>query len=101
MKKFFLLIMAVASFNANAALISITTDKDTYSVGETIMATVSGLIGLFLVQRQLMIGHPVQLEAEGTRLIQAQRRECLDGKIPSQVAMELPVVGISWVTVFR
>ncbi|AEA98495.1 PEP-CTERM sorting domain-containing protein [Alteromonas mediterranea] len=41
MKKFFLLIMAVATFNANAALISITTDKDTYSVGETIMATVS------------------------------------------------------------
>ena len=59
-----------------------------------------GFVGLFLVQRQLMIGHPVQLEAEGTRLIQAQRRECLDGKIPSQVAMELPVVGISGVTVF-
>ena len=41
MKKFFLLLMAVATFNANAALISITTDKDTYNVGETIMATVS------------------------------------------------------------
>ncbi|MCZ8530568.1 PEP-CTERM sorting domain-containing protein [Alteromonas sp. PRIM-21] len=41
MKKFFLLLMAAATFNANAALISITTDKDTYNVGETIMATVS------------------------------------------------------------
>ena len=41
MKKFFLLLMAVATFNANAALISITTDKDTYNVGETITATVS------------------------------------------------------------
>ena len=41
MKKFFLLLMAAATFNANAALISITTDKDTYDVGETIMATVS------------------------------------------------------------
>ena len=33
--------MAAATFNANAALISITTDKDTYNVGETITATVS------------------------------------------------------------
>jgi len=41
MKKFFLLLMAATTFNANAALISITTDKDTYNVGETIMATVS------------------------------------------------------------
>lgn len=41
MKKFFLLLMAAATFNANAAIISITTDKDTYNVGETIMATVS------------------------------------------------------------
>ena len=41
MKKFFLLLVAAATFNANAALISITTDKDTYNVGETIMATVS------------------------------------------------------------
>ena len=41
MKKFFLLLMAAATFNANAALISITTDKDTYSIGETITATVS------------------------------------------------------------
>ncbi len=41
MKKFFLLLMAVTTFNANAAKISITTDKDTYNVGETIMATVS------------------------------------------------------------
>ncbi|MFZ8200376.1 PEP-CTERM sorting domain-containing protein [Alteromonas portus] len=41
MKKFFLLLMAAATFNANAAYISITTDKDTYNVGETIMATVS------------------------------------------------------------
>ena len=41
MKKFFLLLMAAATFNANAALISITTDKDTYNVGETITATVS------------------------------------------------------------
>ena len=40
MKKFFLLLMAAATFNANAAYISITTDKDTYSVGETITATV-------------------------------------------------------------
>jgi len=41
MKKFFLLLIAAAAFNANAAIISITTDKDTYNVGETIMATVS------------------------------------------------------------
>ncbi|PXW74112.1 putative secreted protein with PEP-CTERM sorting signal [Alteromonas sp. I10] len=41
MKKFFLLLMAAATFNANAAYISITTDKDIYNVGETIMATVS------------------------------------------------------------
>ena len=41
MKKFFLLLMAAATFNVNAALISITTDKDTYNVGETITATVS------------------------------------------------------------
>ena len=40
MKKFFLLLVAAATFNANAALISITTDKDTYNVGETITATV-------------------------------------------------------------
>ena len=40
MKKFFLLLMAAATFNANAAYISITTDKDTYNVGETITATV-------------------------------------------------------------
>ena len=33
MKKFLLLLMAAATFNANAALISITTDKDTYNVG--------------------------------------------------------------------
>lgn len=33
--------MVAATFNANAALISITTDKDTYNVGETITATVS------------------------------------------------------------
>lgn len=40
MKKFFLLLVVAATFNANAALISITTDKDTYNVGETITATV-------------------------------------------------------------
>jgi hypothetical protein len=40
MKKLFLLLVAAATFNANAALISITTDKDTYNVGETITATV-------------------------------------------------------------
>lgn len=40
MKKFFLLLMAAATFNANAAYISITTDKNTYNVGETITATV-------------------------------------------------------------
>ncbi|OLF74380.1 hypothetical protein AWH61_14310 [Alteromonas sp. W12] len=40
MKKFFLLLMAAATFNANAAYISITTDKDIYNVGETITATV-------------------------------------------------------------
>ena len=33
--------MAAATFNVNAALISITTDKDTYNVGEMITATVS------------------------------------------------------------
>ncbi|AXT39974.1 PEP-CTERM sorting domain-containing protein [Alteromonas sp. BL110] len=41
MKKFFLLLLAAATFNANAALISITTNKDVYNVGETIIATVS------------------------------------------------------------
>lgn len=41
MKKFFLLLLAVSAFNANAAIISISTDKDVYNVGETVTATVN------------------------------------------------------------
>ena len=46
MKKFFLLLIAAATFNANAALISITTDKAIYNVGDTVTVTVS-ISGLF------------------------------------------------------
>jgi MYXO-CTERM domain-containing protein len=41
MKKLFLLLVAAASFNVNAALITVSTDKATYNVGDTIVATVS------------------------------------------------------------
>lgn len=41
MKKLFLLLVAMATFNANAALISVTTDKAVYNVGDTVTATVS------------------------------------------------------------
>ena len=41
MNKFFLLLLAVSAFNANAAIISISTDKDVYNVGETVTATVN------------------------------------------------------------
>lgn len=41
MKKLFLMLVAAVSFNANAALISLTTDKDVYNVGETVTVTVS------------------------------------------------------------
>jgi MYXO-CTERM domain-containing protein len=41
MKKLFLLLVAMATFNANAALISVTTDKAIYNVGDTVTATVS------------------------------------------------------------
>ncbi|MGE6417061.1 PEP-CTERM sorting domain-containing protein [Alteromonas macleodii] len=41
MKKIILMVLAIATFNANAAIIEITTDKSIYQVGETITATVS------------------------------------------------------------
>ena len=41
MKKLFLLLVAMATFNANAALISVSTDKAVYNVGDTVTATVS------------------------------------------------------------
>jgi hypothetical protein len=41
MKKLFLMLVAAVSLNANAALISLTTDKDVYNVGETVTVTVS------------------------------------------------------------
>lgn len=41
MKKLFLLLVAMATFNANAALISVTTDKAVYNVGDSVTATVS------------------------------------------------------------
>ncbi|APE02363.1 PEP-CTERM domain protein [Alteromonas mediterranea] len=41
MKKFILMVLAFASFTANAAIIEISTDKTIYQVGETITATVS------------------------------------------------------------
>ena len=41
MKKIILMVMAIASFSANAAIIEISTDKTIYQVGETITATVS------------------------------------------------------------
>lgn len=41
MKKLFLLLVAAATFNVNAALITVSTDKATYNVGDTIVATVS------------------------------------------------------------
>lgn len=41
MKKLFLMLVAAVSFNANAALISLTTDKDVYNVGDTVTVTVS------------------------------------------------------------
>ncbi|MEC8418618.1 MAG: cohesin domain-containing protein [Pseudomonadota bacterium] len=41
MKKLFLMLVAALSFNANAALISLTTDKDVYNVGDTVTVTVS------------------------------------------------------------
>ena len=46
MKKFFLLLVAAATFNANAAIISLTTDKEIYNVGDTVTVTVS-ISGLF------------------------------------------------------
>ena len=46
MKKFFLLLMAVTTFNANAALISLATDKAIYNVGDTVTVTLS-ISGLF------------------------------------------------------
>jgi len=46
MKKLFLMLVAAVSFNANAALISLTTDKDVYNVGDTVTVTVS-LTNLF------------------------------------------------------
>jgi MYXO-CTERM domain-containing protein len=41
MKKLFLLLVAMATFNANAALISVSTDKAVYNLGDTVTATVS------------------------------------------------------------
>ena len=41
MKKLFLLLVAAATFNVNAAFITVSTDKATYNVGDTIVATVS------------------------------------------------------------
>ncbi|WP_394224418.1 hypothetical protein [Alteromonas gracilis] len=41
MKKFFLLLLTISTLNANAAIISISTDKDVYNVGETVTATVN------------------------------------------------------------
>ncbi|MEC9025710.1 MAG: PEP-CTERM sorting domain-containing protein [Pseudomonadota bacterium] len=41
MKKIILMVLAIATFNANAAMIEISTDKSIYQVGETITATVS------------------------------------------------------------
>ncbi|MDW5286388.1 PEP-CTERM sorting domain-containing protein [Alteromonas macleodii] len=41
MKKIILMVLAIATFNANAAIIEISTDKPIYQVGETITATVS------------------------------------------------------------
>lgn len=41
MKKIILMVLAIATFNANAAIIEISTDKSIYQVGETITATVS------------------------------------------------------------
>ena len=40
MKKIILMVLAIATFNANAAIIEISTDKSIYQVGETITATV-------------------------------------------------------------
>ncbi|MHC6646683.1 PEP-CTERM sorting domain-containing protein [Alteromonas sp. HB246098] len=54
MKKFFLLLMAAATFNANAALISLTTDKPIYSVGDTVTVTIS-ISGLFNNSVQTLI----------------------------------------------
>jgi len=41
MKKLFLMLVAAVSFNANAVFISLTTDKDTYSVGDVVTVTAS------------------------------------------------------------
>lgn len=41
MKKIILMVLAIASFSAKAAIIEISTDKAIYQVGETITATVS------------------------------------------------------------
>ncbi|MBT3136693.1 PEP-CTERM sorting domain-containing protein [Alteromonas sp. ALT199] len=41
MKKIILMVLAIATFSANAAIIEISTDKSIYQVGETITATVS------------------------------------------------------------
>ena len=41
MKKIILMLLVIATFNANAAIIEISTDKSIYQVGETITATVS------------------------------------------------------------
>ena len=39
MKKLFLILVAAVSFNANAVFISLTTDKDTYNVGDVVTVT--------------------------------------------------------------
>jgi hypothetical protein len=54
MKKFFLLLMAVATFNGNAAIISLTTDKEIYNVGDTVTVTIS-ISGLFNNNVQTLI----------------------------------------------
>ena len=56
-------------------------------------------IGAFSVQGRAVVGHTMQLQSQGTRLVEPEGLEVRQGEVPAEIAMKLPVVGIAGVAV--
>ena len=56
-------------------------------------------IGAFSVQGRAVVGHTMQLQSQGTRLVEPEGLEVRQGEVPAEIAMELPVVGIAGVAI--
>ncbi|WP_334014899.1 PEP-CTERM sorting domain-containing protein [Alteromonas sp. S167] len=94
MKKLFLMLVAAVSFNANAALISLTTDKNVYNVGETVTVTVS-LTGLLVGADQSKFSAYVTAFSFDTTLLQyvdgsLESLMPFGGSTPTSIPMVLP-----------